>query len=623
LKLLDMIDMPNIAEELDEEELGKIGSRVFEEYEIDETSREPWLRRNEEAMKIAMQVEEIKNTPWKNAANVKYPLLTIACIQFSSRALPNIIKDGQVVKAKVTGLDPRGEKRARGNRISSYMSYQFMEEMPEWVEDNDKLFTSLPIVGCMFKKIYRDTMHNRNVSERVFPANLVMHYNTPSMERAVRKTHIIELTPNEIEERVRGDLFIDHDYMKAGGTDRSNDDDAPHTFLEQHRLWDLDSDGYKEPYIVTFHKDTKQVARIVARFDEDGIKETGTKKKKIWSIKPVEYFVKFPFIPSPDGSIYDIGYGALEGPINKTVNQTINQLLDAGTLNNTQGGFLGRGVNLGRGRGGGNVNFKPNEWKKVNFTGDDIRKSIFQLPTKEPSTVLFQLLGLMIDAGDKISSVADVLTGESPGAEAPATTTLALIEQGLKVFNGIYLRIHKGLKAEYKAHARLNKIYLPQYSYYIVGDNPKGIVRKDFDDRDCDVQPISNPNEATQTQQLIKAEALMSKLGMGYNDQEIKSRYLDAMDVPDKEAILKAPPAPPDPKMVIEQKKLELEGQKLQLDMFKEKYKMVESRTKCMLNIAKAEAAEAGPQLEQYKAELASIDKFIASQGGGSGNNKG
>jgi len=512
----------------------------------------------------------------------------------------------------------------------------------------------------MFKKTFYSPVAGTNISERIFPKDLVMHYKTKSMERCFRKTHIIELYPNEIEERIRSGLFLEYDYQRASGDDgRENDEDAPHTFYEQHRLWDLDDDGYKEPYIVTYHKDSQKVARIVAGYDIDSISASAknnlsAKRGKVQRIEPIEYFTKFPFMPSPDGSIYDIGFGTLQTPINKIINQATNLLLDSGTIATLGGGFLGRGINLGRNRDSGPILFKPGEWKSIKVSGDDLRKGIVPLPVKEPSNVLFLLLGMMIEAGEKMSSVADVLTGESPGQEVPATTTLALIEQGLKVFNAVYGRVHRSLASEFKKHYKLNKKHLAPHTYYTVGDDVKEMPRKEFDDSDCDVQPVSDPTESTDTQRLIKAEALGSMMGQGLNDKKIQRRKLEAMNIPDIDELLvdddgKPIPPPQDPKAVAEQQKQQMEQQKVQMEAqfkqqehqlkvaeFQMKFEknqqdIIESRTKCILNIAKAEAAENGPQVDMYKTQLKSIDerykanaqRMVAARGnaaGGQGN---
>jgi hypothetical protein len=207
-------------------------------------------------------------------------------------------------------------------------------------------------------------------------------------------------------------------------------------------LWDLDDDGYPEPYCVTVHKETRKVVRIKARFDADGV--TTNAQGEVVRIEPLKYVTKYGFMPSVDGSYYDVGFGLLLEAINETVNSTINQLMDAGHLANTQGGFIGAGVSIKSGA----LKFAPGEWKKVEATGVDLKNSIVPLPIKEPSAVLFNLLGMLIEAAKEISATKDILTGETNQAQQPVGTTLAMIEQGLKVYTAIIKRVHRALKAE-------------------------------------------------------------------------------------------------------------------------------------------------------------------------------
>ncbi len=384
------LESANIAEDLDEELLATVSKTVMDGYEVDEQSREDWKKKMEEALKLAMQVFETKNFPFENAANIKYPLLATASIQFAARANPNFVKGLDVVKGVVIGDDPDGVKADKARRIGEHMSYQCIFEMEEWEEDTDRLLSVLPILGCAFKKTWYSPNLGRNVSEYRSPEDICINYWAKNIKTTPRITEIYTLYPNEIEERKRQGIFLSVELGQAQSvkndkkedSPKTEDPDQPHVFLEQHTFYDLDEDGYKEPYIITVHKDTKKVVRITARYELDGI--TKDKEGKIVKIKPVHYFTKFTFMPSPDGSIYDWGYGSFLSPINKSINTTINQLLDSGTIRNAQTGFIGKGIQLGKGRGGGVLKFKLNEWKAVGFTGDDLRKNIFPLPTKEP-----------------------------------------------------------------------------------------------------------------------------------------------------------------------------------------------------------------------------------------------
>lgn len=615
-RLQKLIDSSNIAEDLDKETLQKIGMKVVEESDIDKNSRADWEKRNDMAMKLATQVIEEKNEPFPGAANIKYPTLSLAAVQFAARAYGQIITEGNIVKGKVVGVDPQGLKSARATRISTHMNYQLTEEMEEWEDDTDSLLVALPIEGCEFKKTYFAGQLGRNVSEWIRPSDLVVNYKAKTLEKASRYTHIIRLTPNEIIERVRSGMFLDvKELQDRASTDEENgdnrDDDNPHLFYEQYRYWDLDNDGYKEPYIITVHKDSQKVVRIVARFDLEGIHVNA--KGKISRIDPVHYVTRYLFMPSPDGGFYGMGFGTLLSPINMSINMTINQIHDAGTLSNTQGGFIGKGVSLQKGRGGGELKFKMGEFKQLNYIGDDIRKAIMPLPFKGPDLVLFQVLGLLISAGEKLGNVVDPLVGESPGANVPATTTLALIEQGLKVFGSVAKRIHRSLKSELKKIFRLNRLFLDDLFYFNILDDQKAIAKADYDGKDCDVIPLSDPNQVSNIQKLLTAQALFGMLGMGLNDDEIKRRYLEALQVTDIDKLLPKEGAQPpvDPKTMLELQKLELERDKHELEMFKAQFEVMKTHADAIKSLAQAEAAEIGPQIDQYNAQLSLLTESM------------
>ena len=601
----------NVGALLDDDLLGDIGRTVVEEYEMDVDSRKDWEKRNEDALKLATLVSEEKSFPWPGASNVVYPALANASIQFASRVYPNIVSGRDVVKGRVVGKDPEGVKAARAERIGQHMSYQLLCEMEEWEDDMDTMLVALPVVGCTFKKTYFNQVLQRNVSAFVSPDRLVVNYKAKNIDVAPRKTEEYSLYPNEIEERRRSEFFNDVEVERTNnGEDGydSADKDAPHKFLEQHRWLDLDEDGYKEPYVVTVHFDTKKVMRIVARFDMEGIK-TGH-SGKIIRIEPVEYYTRFLMMPSPDAGVYGQGFGSLLSPMNNTINTVINQLLDAGTMANTGGGFLGKGIQLGRGRGGGEVSFKPNEWKYVNMTGDDLKRSIVPLPVREPSSVLFQLLGLMLDASEKLGSNTEILSGVQGSASQTATTTLALIEQGLKVFSAIYKRIHRSLKSEYKKLYRLNSLFLEEEAYFTYFDSPQAIARKDYNILDIDVVPVSDPSEVTDIQRLKKAEALMGMKGQGLNDGEITNRMVEALQVPNAKALQlpKDTPPPKDPAIEVQKDKNEVEREKNMVQMRRvdieaneSEARIVRMDTEGIKNLALAEAAESGQQISLYK----------------------
>ena len=614
-KVLSFIDqlearhaMTNIAEDLEQSVIDTIAAKVVDDYNTDKDSRAAWEKTNAEVLKLAKLEIEKKTYAGEQVANVKYPIITNAAIQFAARTYPEIIKGSDVVKPKIIGKDPDGQKAARGKRLCEHMSYQLLNDMVDWEDGVDQLLFTLPVVGCAFKKTYYNPTEGRNVSEMVFPDDLVVHYYAQSLEKASRITHRIELTKNEIVERIRSGVYLDFDVDELGlasGEDRGQvDEDTPHIFLEQHRWYDLDEDGYQEPYIVTVHEGTQKLVRISARFELSGIQYN--EKGEIIRIEPTHYFTRFLFMPSPDGSFYGMGLGSLLHAINSASNTAINQLLDAGTLANRQSGFLGRGIQLGR---GSSLKLQSGEWKPVQTTGDDLRKNIVPLPAKEPSPVLFQLLGLLIDAGKELAGVTEVLSGQSPGPNVPATTTLALIEQGLQVYTAVQKRIHRSLYQEFKKIRKLNMLYLPDEKYENVVDDPNAIRRQDYDTSDFDIIPVSDPATTTNMQRIMKATALLEMKGQGLNDEEINRRYLEALRIEDIDALIPKEQRP-DPLLELEIQTKQADIEKIMSEAKKAKIEAIKLES----DIAKSEAeqnkliAEAELIIEKIQTEKVSQD---------------
>lgn len=584
LNLTKILESTNIADELEDQLLAEIGATVVQEFKIDEESRSDWSKANEEWIKLATQVIEKKSWPWERSANVKFPLVTTAAMQFSARAYPALIPGLDVVKIRVVGEDPQGQKAARANRISKHMSYQILEEMTSWEEDMDKLTMIVPIVGCAFKKTYYDPLEQKNCSHLVHAKDLVVNYYAPSLERASRKTHILYKTPNEVKENQLNKYYRDVELPSSqaineqnrpeldkvqGAKPPSSDPAAPYVLLEQHRFWDLDNDGYQEPYVVTVELQSAKVLRIVARFEEGAVQRSGD---KITRIVPMEYFTMFPFIPNPDGGFYPLGFGALLGPLNQTVNTLLNQLLDAGTLSNLQSGFISKGIKMKAGR----LAFEPGEWKVVQTSGDDLKKGIVPLPAKEPSTVLFQLLGTIVQSGKELASVAEIFVGKMPGQNTPATTTMATIEQGMKVFTAIYKRLFRALKYEYQKLYRLNRIYMNPQEMFMVLDTGQEMTaqQSDYEGDDTDVRPAADPTVVSEIQKLAKAQGLLELTQLGtVNKQEVTKRVLEAQGQENIQALMQVEPQP-DPEVAKMQAEMQMQQQVHQMKMQMEQMKL-------------------------------------------------
>ncbi len=558
VSMIEAISAPNLVPLLSPGDVSKIGADAVAEYAVDLASCAEFHELYDRAMDTAMQVRKAKTFPWPSSSNVIFPLLTTAAVQFNARAMPAIIDGQAVVKGRVLGPDPDGKKRDRADRIAAHMTWQFLKDVPGWVEDTDKLLLQLPIVGCVFRKTWRDTLRNQNNSETVTAKDFVVNYKTTSLDKAPRFTHVQRYYPHEIEAFVRSEEWAKVTYQGEDGQD-------PHalvTILEQHRLVDMDGDGLPEPYVVTLTTDG-QVARIVACYDADGIFVTGRKGQvslkeavetgdiapdlRVVRIQRKEYFTKYGFIPAPDGSFYDIGFGTLTDNLGAAVNTIINQLIDAGTLANMQGGFIAGGAKIR----GGNMRFTPGEWKRMEgATAGPLRDNILPLQLPGPSPVLFQMLGMLIESVQQITSVSDILSGNQDSQTAP-TTALALIEQGQKVFTAIYQRIHQSLGSEINVMFGLNRDYLDQEEYFALTDTPMQVSANDYNDKDMDVCPVSDPRAINDRVKMARAQVLLAHNGDPLvNQGEIRKREFEAAGIDNLPALLDVPAQPPPPEAV-------------------------------------------------------------------------
>ena len=627
------------------EDLLTIGQWCWDGYLHDKASRAKWETRSQAAMDLAMQVQLDKSFPWPGCANVIFPLVSIAALQFSSRAYANIIHGEDVVKYQVLGPDPDAKLTERASRISRHMSWQVMEEDCSWEEQHDRLLLNLSIVGCNFVKTYFSSGLKYPVSELVMARDLVLDYWAKSVEECARKTQIIPMYRNEIYEKVVSRTFrnvLSEEWYNSappspkdpqtqaptdnrkGLTPSQPDRDTPFRFLEQHRLLDLDQDGYAEPYLVTIEESTQQVVKIAARWErEEDVDKTdfpGT-KSKIRRIKATEYFTKYGFIPFPDGGIYDVGYGILLGPLNEAVNSSINQIIDAGTQYNSNGGFLGRGVKIR----GGVYTMAPWVWKRVDSSGDDLRKSMVPFPTKEPSDVMFKLLGLLIEYTDRLAGTTDTMVGVSPGQNTPAETSRNTQEQGMNASKSIYKRIWRSFKEEFKKRHGLNALYLPlKFRFGNTADTY--VNQEDYRANPDLVIPSADPDIILDSQRLTQAAAVREGAHQvpGYDVEYVEREiWLKALKVKGINRVFvgadKAKPLP-NPKAALEQ--LKLQGVQMKLEHDKQMFVMqlMAERNKTQAEIvklyAKVSKLLAETQTEKVKAKVeafsAMVDAFKA-----------
>lgn len=674
IKLKTILTSANIAPLLTDQERSNIGRWVVDNYDIDRQTRIEWEQRNEEAIKLALQVVESKSFPWTNCSNVKFPLLTIAALQFLAR-ISILTKGRNLVKMEVIGADPDGKKYQQSLRVARHMSLQLTDEDVNWVDDDEKTKLATSILGVGIKKSFYDPVQGNTISEYVPAMNFVVDYYCKHIDNARRATHVLTFDPNQIAERERRGIFMEMDDAPANivtetgnllqvaadmsaGLHRPTQSDESE-ILEQHCWYDFDGDGYEEPYIMFVRKDTGQLLRIVARFYDDGdvfrnsdpevnqleaqLKTLGEEtdddmrarskievqiqslrddpKDKIVRIDPTKYFTKYTFIPSPDGGFYGLGLGALLGPMNESVNTLVNQLIDSGTMSTAAGGFLGRGVKLK----GGKSSFDPFEWKPVDSTGDDLRKNIFPLPVREPSTVLFQLLGMLVTYSEKISGATDIMTGVSPGQNTPAETSRNTVEQGMMLFSGIYARMYRSFREELKKVYELNRLFLDTSPrWYGLTKGPNAIIAPtDYKDSPFRIFPVADANAVSAQQRRDKAAQLMqvASANPGFNKYLATKQWLEANEYENIEQLYPDPagpsaiPVPPNPKAEIEKAKLTQQLQihqdemqlaiaQLKSDTELSQAKITELQAKATMEMANAEGVETGHQIALINAQI-------------------
>jgi chaperonin GroES len=531
LRLVEMAEKANVADDLKDEQLTSIGVRAAEEYRIDKESRKDWEEQARKAMEMAKQKKKDKTSPWPGASNVAYPMLTTAALQFAARAYPAIVEGPRIVKAKVLGYDEGGMKAAAGNRISQHMSFQLLHEVPNWETDMDTMLHQLPVVGCVFKKVYPNSDEAGFGNDLVSAFDFVVNSKTKDLLRVPRSSQRFELYPHEIQDRQRDGRFrnIDLKYHDDG-----EDTDAPQVFIEQHRYWDLDGDGMVEPWIVTFHEATETVMRITAGYDIERIQHNG---EKVTKLPRRQYFVKYSFIPDPEGGFYDVGFGHLLNSLSHVIDTVINQMLDAGTLQNAGGGFYSQSVNISKGKG--EIHVRPGRYTGVQAPGGALRDAFVSYDHPGPSQVLFNLLGMLLEAAKDVAAIQDVLIGDTP-ANQTATTTMATIEQGLKVFTAIYKRVFRSLCEEYKLIFDINRQGLDQVKYVNLLDEPVQVTQADYID-DLQVRPVADPNTVTDMQRMARAQVVLDEAKAGNPTVDIAAathRAFEAAKIEDVEKII-------------------------------------------------------------------------------------
>lgn len=538
----------NLAEFIPDRELARISSKLLEEFDANKSSRQEWEDTYSNGLELLGFSYEERTQPFRGASGVTHPLLAEAATQFQAQAFNELLPPGGPVRTVVMGKESP-DKMAQSQRVKHFMNYYITNVMEEYTPDMDQMLFYLPLAGSTFKKTYYDETLGRAVSRFVPAENLVVPYETSDLETCPNITQVVRMSLNDLRKRQLSGVYLDVDVIPAQkevtGVTSELDSlqgiepstvDYDCTILEVHV--DLDLEGYEEvdedgeptgikvPYIVTISEDNGEILAIRRNYLEDD-----PLKKKI------QYFTHYKFLPG--FGFYGLGLIHTIGGLSRTATAALRQLIDAGTLSNLPAGFKARGLRIRD----DDDPLQPGEFRDVDAPGGAIRDSLMLLPFKGADTTLFNLLGFVVQAGQRFATITDLKVGDG-NQQAAVGTTVAMMEQGSRVMSAVHKRLHYAMRQEFKILARVMSESLPQeYPYTVAGDN-QSIMAQDFDDR-VDVLPVSNPNVFSQSQRIMLAQTklqLASQAPELHNLHEVYKDMYEALGVQDVDRIMKATP---------------------------------------------------------------------------------
>ena len=540
----------NLAELLPDDVLDPLGSKMCENYMDYKSSRKDWERSYTQGLELLGFNYDDRTEPFKGASGATHPVLAEAVTQFQALAYKELLPAEGPVRTQIIGM-PTPDKEAQSQRVKQFMNYQIMSEMQEYEAEFDQMLFYLPLAGSAFKKVYYDEIMQRAVSKFVPAEDIVVPYTATSLDDCESVIHKVRMTENELRKQQVGgfyrDIEINPSYMNESESEKAEReldgtskgrDQRMYTLLECHV--DLDLEGFEDsgedgeptgikiPYVVTVEEGTRKVLSIRRNY------EIGDAQKN-----KINYFVHFKFLPGL--GFYGFGLIHMIGGLSRTATAALRSLLDAGTLSNLPAGFKMRGIRIRDDA----QSITPGEFRDVDAPGGNIKDAFMALPFKEPSQTLLQLMGVVVSAGQRFASIADLQVGDG-NQQAAVGTTVALLERGSRTMSAIHKRIYVSLKHEFKMLARVFKTYLPQeYPYDVVGGQ-RTIKQQDFDDR-VDILPVADPNIFSQSQRISIAQAELqlaqSNPGMHNLYNAYRAMY-EALGVKNIDMVLKPVPRP-------------------------------------------------------------------------------
>ncbi len=567
-KLLKLIQAVNIAEDFNSEEgeneLMMIGQDVIKQYDVDWSSMDDWKEDIEEGRNLIKPPKGSKSQPWQGASNFKTPILIEARLKFGDRASEELIGNDNLVKSRIVGKDPDGEKADRMDRVQTVMNWQLTVEDEDWLDDHDTMLYDLSDEGHIFKKTFFDPSVGHNVSEVIQYPNFAINQKTKSLEKAEAFTHRIFKTPRQIQEMINAGIWrdVEIEFGAVVNEDDNTQEDADESteFYEQQTFLDLDEDGYDEPYLVTVHAASGTVMRIKTQISIDGIfvrdkngltttvdqlilkDQEGTpvfdenediqlidpdKKRTIVKISRERNLTPYGFLKNPQKEYLSVGYFHILGAYANTINATTNQLTDAGTLANLPTGWLAKNFRKRMGE----YSLKPGSLNQTNLSPQDLKSGILMNTFGGPSPALMQLNDSVKADAQRLSSTTDL--GSVLGSNTPAATTLSLVHEQQQSVGAIILRIWRAMTREFAILYRLNSKYMDPELYANLVDDEEADPFADFNTQDMDIVPSANPRNSSKIQRIQKAEAELGTFDRvqqtGGNTQEVVKSYYQAI----------------------------------------------------------------------------------------------
>ena len=547
----------NLAEGLDDRELGSISSDLMGEFDANKASRQEWEDAYTDGLDLLGFNYEERTEPFRGASGVTHPLLAEAATQFQAQAFNELLPSSGPVRTAIMGDETR-EKQEQASRVRNFMNYYITTVMEDYTPDMDQMLFYLPLAGSTFKKVYYDEVLGRAVSKFVPAEQLVVPYETSDLETCSNIAHTIRMNLNDLRKQQLAGIYRDIPIIpQQGDADEVQGElnritgfepgsvDYDCTLIEFHAdldiegFEDVDEDGeptgIKVPYIVTISQDNGQILSIRRNYREDD-----ELKRKI------QYFVHYKFLPG--FGFYGLGLIHTIGGLSRTATAALRQLIDAGTLSNLPAGFKARGLRIRD----DDDPLQPGEFRDVDAPGGAIRDSLMPLPFKGPDQTLFNLLGFVVQAGQRFATITDMKVGDG-NQNAAVGTTLAMLEQGTRVMSAVHKRLHYAMRMEFKILSRVMSEFLPQEYPYSVENGDQAIMASDFDDR-VDVVPVSNPNTFSQAQRIALAQTKMQLAGAApelHNMHEVYRDMYEAIGVTDVDRLMKKvpdeKPVPTDP----------------------------------------------------------------------------